>query len=177
MILSLSSLIIISFAPLPAESDESFFSRKAPLDGEVLNYWVLVPIGLGTTVPISSLSDSSSDKSACSRSSILSTSKSALNPEMREAPRMEFDLKMLWAADMLLIDEPKAVERPFDYEKIDLREGLSNFFSPKSPWLLANTGLYAKISAAEYLGFSSSSLGFAAGLMKVTSSEVEGMQN
>jgi hypothetical protein len=46
---------------------------------------------------------------------------------------MEFDLKMLWAADILLIEDPKAVERPFDYEKIDLREGLSNFFSPKSP--------------------------------------------
>jgi len=51
----------------------------------------------------------------------------------REAGRMEFDLKMLWAADILLIEDPNAVERPFDYEKIDLREGLSNFFSPKSP--------------------------------------------
>jgi len=96
---------------------------------------VLVPIGLGTTVPISKQGDSpsSSEKSDCSRSLILSTSKSALNPVAREAGRMEFDLKMLWAADILLIEDPKAVERPFDYEKIDLREGLSNFFSPKSP--------------------------------------------
>jgi len=113
---------------------------KLFFDGEDLNYRVLVPMGLRETVSSSRVGESisPSEKSDCSRSLILSTSKSNFVQFTREAPRIELDLKMLWAADMLLIEDPKAVERPPDYEKIDGREGLSNF---TSLWLLAKTGL------------------------------------
>ena len=132
MIRSLSDRIIISFEPLPEDPGESFLIPKF-LDGEDLNYWVIFPIGLHKTPSGESGSLSPSQKSE--RSLILSTSKSNFVEFKREAPRIELDLKMLCAADMLLIEEPKAVLRPPDCEKIDGRDGLSTL------WLLANSGL------------------------------------
>lgn len=134
-------------------------------DGEDLNYRVLVPMGLRETVSSSGVGESisSSEKSGWSRSGILLTSRSNFVELIVGLIGIELDLKMRWAMDMLLIVDPQAVERPIDYEKIDGRDGLSNFISV---WLFAYSELTSKTSESLHSSFST--LVRAAGLMKVT---------